>query len=100
MGNNEVNAFYHQVKQLTAQKIGVEGYEWKFGTELMMDIKKKNSQVFNLLNEFLSAYQKWNEFHVKIEKSENLSDEENNELTENILQRDQTRTTLIQELDK
>lgn len=97
---NEINAFYCFVIQKVAasNKVNVRDHDLKSTVELLQEISNLNSSVFQLLQNFLSAYQAWYDVHVQINKagtSGNLTPQQNQQLMAAIQNRDSTRTALM-----
>lgn len=95
--------FYFLVIQAVASKknVNIEDWEFKSASELLNEIKIKNVEISELLENFLEAYKDWVETHEKISTSGtqgNLTPEEQKSLNNAISERDRTRSELISKL--
>ena len=71
--------------------------------ELEVLIKETDGDTHTKLLNFLEAYQAWYEVHIAIDKegaSGNLTEEQDGKLMKAIENRDSTRKSLIEHLDK
>ncbi len=86
-----------------ARSLGVQDTDFKSAYEMNQEIENLDKDIHGKLNDFLEAYQNWYKFCEKLEsenKYGNLSSEEQIELRQLEEKRDQTRTTLIQSINK
>jgi hypothetical protein len=103
LSENDLKLFFGDVIRNVAKELKLKDWEWHFHSELLEQIRSKNSVVSDLLDKFFAAYKDWHDFHVKIEhqnKAGKLSAEENAELLTCITSRDNARKSLLQELRK
>jgi len=98
----ELAAYYLQIIQLVATKVGIENVEWKGVAELTPEIGSQNPSVFQALTEFVEAYNEWYDLHERIEQSGKAKDTDHHlleELVGLIAKRNKTRKALIHQLN-
>lgn len=97
---NETNQVLRAAAVHTARKLKIQYPELKESIELHDEIKQKDINLFDIMNEFCLNYFTWFKFHLdRIEKS-NYNENEINELEILIQKRDASRKKLINELEK
>ena len=101
MAPEDLHAFYQQIYQNVARRLGIEEYEWKSTQELADEIQRSSGRVARKVKEFIAAYENWFEVHEQIEatrSSGSLSVDQNDRLNKAIEDRDSIRKALINEL--
>ena len=96
-----LKSFYSDTIKNIAESLKIV-YEFKIAEEFLEEIKSKDINISELLNTFLTTYQEWYDFHLRIEKEDkqgNLSTEKYNKLMDLISRRDKTRQLLLNARD-
>ena len=96
----EINIFYCQVIQKVAAsgKVQVADWDMKSTVELLQEINNVAPDVRTLLQDFLTAYQRWYSVHVEIDTAGTagkLTVPQGAQLQSAITDRDATRAALL-----
>ena len=102
LSKKDINVFYHQVYANVAKKVDSENYEWKSASELADELNTEHPKIAKKIDVFIKAYENWFKVHQDIDEagsSGKLSQEENQRLQTAKSERDQSRKTLISDLE-
>lgn len=92
---HEVQIVFRAALIRIANVLNIQDIEWKANQELYDEIRILDSEFNKPLDNFLSAYREWYQYHYERKDKLEFDHEENIKLTKLISDRDRFRSNLI-----
>lgn len=91
----DVQIVFRSALTRTAKCLGIIDIDWKANQELYEEIKIGQSDLVNPLDNFLTSYRKWYQYHYDRKDKSEFNDDERKELSKLMNNRDTSRRGLI-----
>lgn len=99
MTEYDVQIVFRSALTRTARCLKISDIDWKANQELYEEIKLGGSDLVNPLENFLTSYRKWYQYHFERKDKAEFDDKERQELSKLMDNRDRARKDLIDILD-
>lgn len=102
LSEDDLKGFIANVIRKVAKELGIDQWERQKYYQLVLQIKTRDQQIFDRLDQFFVAYKKWHDFQVKLsqEHSTSVPPKKKERLRKRIEARDTARELLLQALRK